>query len=133
MKVFKLSVTTFTFNERVKICNLLIIFKICNQHIKTLANKVLAPDTFLFIIKFIYLWWWFSGKSCPALEMPWTVCSLPGSSVLGILQARILEYVAISFSTGSSQPRDQTQSPTLQVDSLPFDQPGKLYLFLIEG
>ena len=33
-------------------------------------------------------------------------CSLPGSSVHGILQARILEWVAIPFSGGSSQPRD---------------------------
>ena len=33
-------------------------------------------------------------------------CSQPGSSVHGILQARILEWVAISFSRGSSQPRD---------------------------
>ena len=36
-------------------------------------------------------------------------CSLPGSSVHRISQARILEWVAISFSTGSSQPRDWTQ------------------------
>ena len=35
-------------------------------------------------------------------------CSPPGSSVHGILQARILEWVAIFFSRGSSQPRDQT-------------------------
>ena len=35
-------------------------------------------------------------------------CSLPGSSVHGILQASMLEWVAISFSRGSSQPRDQT-------------------------
>ena len=35
--------------------------------------------------------------------------SPPGSSVHGILQARILEWVAISFSRESSQPRDQTQ------------------------
>ena len=35
-------------------------------------------------------------------------CSLPGSSVHGILQARILEWVAISFSRGSSQLRDRT-------------------------
>ena len=33
-------------------------------------------------------------------------CNLPGSSVHGILQARILEWVAIPFSRGSSQPRD---------------------------
>ena len=42
-------------------------------------------------------------------ETPWTVCSLPGSSVHGIFQARVLEWVAISFSRGSSRPRDQTQ------------------------
>ena len=36
-------------------------------------------------------------------------CSPPGSSIHGILQARILEWVAISFSRGSSQPRDWTQ------------------------
>ena len=36
-------------------------------------------------------------------------CSPPSSSVHGILQARILEWVAISFSRGSSRPRDQTQ------------------------
>ena len=36
-------------------------------------------------------------------------CSPPGSSVHGILQARVLEWVAIPFSRGSSQPRDQTQ------------------------
>ena len=35
-------------------------------------------------------------------------CSLPGSTVRGILQARVLEWVAISFSRRSSQPRDQT-------------------------
>ena len=36
-------------------------------------------------------------------------CSPPGFSIHGILQARILEWVAISFSRGSSQPRDRTQ------------------------
>ena len=36
-------------------------------------------------------------------------CSPPGSSVHGILQARILEWVAVSFSKGSSRPRDRTQ------------------------
>ena len=35
-------------------------------------------------------------------------CSLPGCSVHGILQVRILEWVAISYPRGSSQPRDQT-------------------------
>ena len=36
-------------------------------------------------------------------------CTLPGSSVPGILQARILEWVAIPFSSGSSWPRDRTR------------------------
>ena len=36
-------------------------------------------------------------------------CSLPGSSVHGIIQAKILEWVAISFARGSSQPRDRIQ------------------------
>ena len=42
----------------------------------------------------------------------------------GILQARILECVAVPFSRGSSQPRDQIQSPALRVDSLPSELPG---------
>ena len=48
------------------------------------------------------------AQSCPTLCNPMD-CSPPGSSVHGILQARILEWVAISFSRGSSQPRDRTQ------------------------
>ena len=48
------------------------------------------------------------AQSCPTLCNP-VDCSLSGSSVCGVLQARILEWVAISFSRGSSQPRDQTQ------------------------
>ena len=36
-------------------------------------------------------------------------CNPPGSSVHEIFQARILEWVAVSFSRGSSQPRDQTR------------------------
>ena len=48
-------------------------------------------------------------QSYPTLWDP-VDCSLPGSSVHGILQAEILEWVAMSFSRGSSQPRDQTQS-----------------------
>ena len=47
-------------------------------------------------------------QSCPTLCDP-VDCSLPGSSLHGILQARILERVTISFSRGSSQPRDRTQ------------------------
>ena len=45
-------------------------------------------------------------------------CSLPVSSVLGVLQARILEWVAISFSRGSSQPSYQAHV-SWQASSLP--------------
>ena len=47
-------------------------------------------------------------QSCPTLCNP-VDCSQPGSSIHGIFQARVLEWVAISFSRGSSRPRDQTQ------------------------
>ena len=52
-------------------------------------------------------------------------CNLPGSSVHGILHTRILEWVAIPFPQGSSQPRDQTRISSLQADSLPSEPLGK--------
>ena len=66
------------------------------------------------------------AQSRPTLCNP-VDCSLPGSSVHGILQARILEWVAIPFSRGSFQPRDRTQvcSPALWAGSLPSEPPGK--------
>ena len=48
-------------------------------------------------------------------------CSLPGSSVHGILQARILEWVAIPFSKVSSQPRDQSWVSCMTDRFLPPD------------
>ena len=48
------------------------------------------------------------AQSGPTLCDPMD-CSLPGSSVHGILQKGILEWVAIPFSRGSSQPRDGTE------------------------
>ena len=48
------------------------------------------------------------AQSYPTLRNPMD-CSPPGSSVHGILQPRILEWVAIPFSSGPSQPRDWTQ------------------------
>ena len=47
------------------------------------------------------------AQLCPALCDPMD-CNPPGSSILGILHARILEWVAISFSRESSWPRDRT-------------------------
>ena len=58
-----------------------------------------------------------SLQSCPFLCDPMD-CSPPGSSVHGILQARILEGVARPFSRGSFRPRDRTWVSCLQVNSL---------------
>ena len=59
-------------------------------------------------IAFLEKKWSDVAQSCPTLCDP-VDCSLQGSSVHGIFQARVLEWVAISFSRGSSRPRDQTQ------------------------
>ena len=47
------------------------------------------------------------AQSCPTLSDPMD-CSLPGSSVHGILQTIVLEWIAIPFSRGSSRPGDWT-------------------------
>ena len=56
------------------------------------------------------------AQSCPTLCDP-VDCSLPRFSVHGILQARILEWVAIPFSTGSSRPRNWTRVSALLIKS----------------
>ena len=74
------------------------------------------------------LWWWLwwglmegtvvssngAKRESEATQSRLTLCdsmaySLPGLSIHGIFQAKVLEWVAISFSRGSSWPRDQTQ------------------------
>ena len=78
----------------------------------------------------VSLWFaWYTKllQSCPTLCNPMD-CSPPGSSVHRILQARILEWVAMPSSWGSSQPKDQTRVSCLlhwQAGSLPLAPPGK--------
>ena len=67
------------------------------------------------------------AQSCPTLCGPMD-CSPPGSSVHGILQARILEWVAIPFPGDIPNPGMEPGSPALQVDSLPSAPPWKLKL-----
>ena len=65
------------------------------------------------------------AQSCLTLCNP-TDCSLPGSCVHGILQARILEWVAMPSSRGSSRPRDRICTayvPALADGSLPLAPP----------
>ena len=63
-------------------------------------------------------------QSCPTLCDP-VDCSPPESTVHGILQARILEWVAISFSRGSSQLGDRTQVSCFGWWILYIEPPGK--------
>ena len=66
--------------------------------------------------------------SCVQLFVtPLTCLDLPGSSVHGIFQARVLEWVSISFSRGSSRPRDRTYVSCLAGGFF------LIYLFLIGG
>ena len=53
-------------------------------------------------------------KLCPTLVTPMD-SSLPGSSVRGIFQARILEWVSISFFKGLPDPGIEPGSPALQI------------------
>ena len=58
------------------------------------------------------------AQSCP------TLCNSMGYIVHGILQARILEWIAFPFSGDLPNPGIKSSSPTLQVDSLPTEPPG---------
>ena len=60
---------------------------------------------------------------CPTFCNPMD-CSLPGSFIHGILQARILEWVAIPSPVAHLDPGIKPESPTLQANSLPSEPPG---------
>ena len=59
------------------------------------------------------------AQSCP------TLCDPMDYTAHGILQARILEWVAVPFSRDLPNPGIKPRSPTLQVDSLPAEPQGK--------
>ena len=75
-------------------------------------------------------WYYFSLQRSLCDPM---VCSLPGSSFHGIFQARILEWVATSFSGGLPNPGIEPRSPALQANSLPSEPPGKPGLFSVKA
>ena len=66
-----------------------------------------------------------SLQSCPTLQPH--ACGPRGSSVRGVLQARILEWVAILFSRGSPWPRDWTQVSCIAGRFFNTEPPGKPY------
>ena len=87
-------------------------FSLTYHIVQRLKEKILS-----FCLKHLFHLWmtfslvkWSDSHSVVSDPVtPWALYSPPGSSVHGILQARVLEWVAISFSRGSSWPRDWTQ------------------------
>ena len=80
--------------------------------------KSLKLSDFTFFVNVLVVQSW--STLCDPMD-----CSLPGSFVRGILQARILGWVAISFSRRFPNPGIEPRSPALQADSLPSEPPGK--------
>ena len=85
--------------------------------------RVAGELSISFLIKLLELQGWCYNMSlCDPMD-----CNPPGSSVHIILWAKILEWVGIFFSRGSSWSRKRNRSPTLEADSLPSEPPGKPY------
>ena len=89
----------------VRISNFSKMIKLISSRSMKQIGDILDPRSMLLVLV---------TQSCPILCDP-VDYSPPGSSVFGILQARILEWVAMPFSRGPSQPRDRTQVPTLHM------------------
>ena len=92
--------------------------------------KSYIPETAFYILKIIPV----TFKTPPVEELTGKIegKSIP-TTLHGILQARLLEWVGISFSRVFSQPRDRTRSPALQADSLPTEPPGKPFPTTLKG
>ena len=67
-------------------------------------------------------------ESCPTLCDPMDY-SLSGSSVHGIFQARVLDWVAISFSMDLPDPGIEPRSPALRADTLLSEPTRKMFYF----
>ena len=88
-----------------------------HQYIHLLYTLIVRTTVRTNLLSSLLLQVGFCGKQvCKPMD-----CSLPASSVHGIFQTKILKWIPIPFSRGSSQPR----FPALQTDSLPSEPPGK--------
>ena len=102
------------------------------SHLYTTTQKIMALHMDYICVRAKLL------QLCPALCGPMH-CSPPGSSVLGILQERVLEWAAVPSSRGSSRPRAQTCISGLQRwqgGSFPLVPPGKpraIYTYTHKG
>ena len=97
---------------------------------KLLCMEDFFFDTILFLLhKYLDIELWGCIVKVKVTQLCSTLCdlmdhSLPGSSVHGILQARILEWVAIPFSSRSSRSRDQTRVSHIEANCLSSEPPG---------
>ena len=90
-----------------------LIWLIYNVLVSGMQQSKLCVCVCIYICVYIYIYIYnmvkkvkmLVAQSCPTLCDP-IDCGLPGSSVHGILQAKIVEWVAMPYSRGSSQPRD---------------------------
>ena len=106
---------TVTYWWSIYVVSFSFFFPFCNFNEPTMNNYVLYICHYCKYTCRINLYKWIAGlkdmykltQSCLTLCDPMN-CSLPGSSVHGILQATILEWVTMPSSRGSSQPRGQT-------------------------
>ena len=89
-------------------------------------SEALCPGLQPFIQAFVHS----AAQSCLTICDP-VDCSPPGSSVHGMLQARILEWVAMLSSRGSSQPRDQTQVSCTADGFFTIEPPGKPMVLIL--
>ena len=80
-----------------------------------------------FLLYFVLWWWWWFSHSVVSDSWDPMDCSPPGSSVHGIFQARVLEWIAISFAGDLPNPGIEPRSPALQADSLPTEPRGKSF------
>ena len=102
---------------------------------KSLVSPTLASRFFTFILSLFFLLYWHhlgSPKrgSVKVAQLCLTLSDPIDYTVHGILQARIIEWVAFPFSRGSSNPGVKPRSPALQVDSLLSEPSGKPILRL---
>ena len=81
--------------------------------------RINADNVYLTTNESLLVWSEVKWKSCP------TLCNPMDHAVHGILQARILEWVAFSSPGDLPNPGIKPRSPTLQIDSLPAEPQGK--------
>ena len=94
----------FDYYNSIYYFNIMLLYYICMYYI---IYDICIIIILMTLINYILYGWYMHGLSYLTL-CDSTDCGPPGFSVRGISQARILEWVAISYSRWSSQPRDQT-------------------------